>query len=155
MPKASEVQEMILKVVSNSNNLAYRLNGEVLEVLAPPAEGENQSTAVQIISKDFNESKVVVLLKATVIHDLPTDDPELSIKGSLLCNELNQDQMFGRWVYYAEDGTIMLEHELVGETLGTGEIMNIVATLGHQADRWDETIQSGLGAGQRLLQSSI
>lgn len=154
MAKASEVQEMILEVFSKSG-LAYRPNGEVLEVLAPPEEGENQSTAVRIISKNFNESKVVVFMDATVIHDLPTDDHEIFAKASVLCNGLNQDQTFGRWVYYPEDGRIMLEHELVGETLGAGEILNIVATLGHQADRWDDAIQSKLGAGRRLLQSSI
>lgn len=154
MAKASEVQEMILDVFSRSN-LAYRPSGEALEVLAPPEEGENQSTSVRITSKNLDESKVVVLLNATVIHDLPTDDPEISAKGYFICNRFNQEQIFGRWVYYPDDGTIMLEHELVGESLGAREIVNIVASLGNQADQWDDAIQSELGAGQRLLQSSI
>ena len=154
MSNARALQDQIVQTISQSN-LAYKPDGEVLDVLAPPEDGENQSTAVRILSKELGNGNVIVEMFATVIYDLPTDDADVFIKGHTICNSLNQKQVFGRWVYYPENGEIHLEHELVGESLGPQELVNIVASLGHQADRFDESIQNELGVGKRLLQDAL
>lgn len=154
MSNARAVQEQISRVVAESG-LDYRSDDEVIEVLAPPLEGHNRSTTVRVRSKDWNDQNVVVLMSALVLKELPTDDAEILTKGHIICNRMNQDQIFGRWVYYPEEGTIFVENELVGESIGEAELLRTLNTLSVAADRWDESIQEELGAGVRLLQESL
>jgi hypothetical protein len=154
MSNARALQEQIVEIISQTS-LAYRPDGDVLDVLAPPADGENQSTAVRVLCQEIDNGNVVVEMFATVIYELPTDDEEIIIKSHVICNALNQKQVFGRWVYYPERGEIHLEHELIGESLGPRELISVVASLGSQADRFDETIQNDLGVGRRLLQDAL
>ena len=89
-------------------------------------------------------------MMAPVLGGLPTDDDMINVKAHMICNSLNQDQMFGRWVYYPDEGNIVIEHELVGEDLDPSEIIGTLVTVAHSADRWDDVIQEDLGAGKRL-----
>lgn len=146
MPKAGRVQEQVFAAVARSG-LAHIEEDGFIRVQAPPVEGQNQTTEVLVRSSTHDNGSVVVMLLAPVVVGLPEDDEEILVKAHMMCNALNQDQMFGRWVYYPDEGRIVIEHELVGEDLDPSEILGAVVTVAHSADRWDDRIQKDLGAG--------
>lgn len=147
MPKASRVQQQVFAAIAQSG-LAHIEEEGYIRVQAPPGEGQNQTTEVIVRSLTHDNGSVVVALVAPVVVELPEEDKEVLMKAHLICNSLNQDQMFGRWVYYPEKGSIVVEHELVGDELDPPEILGAVVTVAHSADRWDDEIQEDLGAGK-------
>ena len=154
MSQADRVQQQVFAAVAQSG-LTHVQDGDVIRVLAPPIEGENQSTEIRVKSSEHSNGNVVVYMMAPVLGELPTDDEAIMAKAHMICNSLNQDQMFGRWVYYPDEGSIVVEHELVGEDLDPSEIMGTLLTVAHSADRWDDVIQKDLGAGERVLQGPV
>ena len=149
MSQADRVQQQVYAAIVQSE-LPHRQEADFIRVLAPPVEGENQSTEVRVRSAEHANGNVVVYMMAPVLGELPTDDEAVIAKAHMICNSLNQDQLFGRWVYYPDEGNVVIEHELVGEDLDPSEIMGTLASVAHSADRWDDVIQADLGAGERL-----
>lgn len=149
MSQADRVQQQVYAAVVQSE-LPHQQDGDVIRVLAPPVEGENQSTEVLVRSSEHPNGNVVVSMMAPVLGELPTDDEMINMKAHLICNSLNQNQIFGRWVYYPDEGNIVIEHELVGEDLDPSEIIGTLASVAYSADRWDDVLQEDLGAGKRL-----
>lgn len=153
MSNARRVQQQIQGVIAASS-FSYREDGDSLQVLAPKVDGANQSTLVRIHSEDWPDDRVVVHLSALVLGEIPEDDTEAWSKAFVICNGLNQDLIFGRWVVYPEAGMILLEHELVGQTLDDPEILGAVATMGAMADQWDDRLLQELGVGRRLFEGN-
>jgi hypothetical protein len=60
-------------------------------------------------------------------------------------NQLNTISQFGRWVYYAEAGTISVEYDLLGDHLQENELMTGLAALARLADHHDDQLQQRLG----------
>lgn len=154
MSNAGRVQEQVFAAVAKSG-LAFREGDGFIQALAPPIDGENQSTAIRVWCDEHSNGNVVVYMVAPVLANLPKGDKEIELKAHLICNSLNQGQVFGRWVYYPEMGTIAIEHELVGEDLDPSEIIGTLVTVAHTADRWDDQIQANLEAGDRLYDPDV
>ncbi len=153
MSNAKRVQQQIQGVLA-AKGFGYREDGDNLQVLAPAVDGANQSTLVRIYSEDWSDDRVVVRMSAFVLGGIPQDDEDVLAKAYVICNGLNQEQIFGRWVFYPEDGMILLEHELVGHTLDDPEITGAVATMGLMADKWDDRLLQELGVGRRLFEEA-
>jgi hypothetical protein len=67
-------------------------------------------------------------------------------------NQLNTISQFGRWVYYAEAGTISVEYDLLGDHLQENELMTGLAALARLADHHDDQLQQRLG-GRRSFEA--
>jgi hypothetical protein len=67
-------------------------------------------------------------------------------------NQLNSISQFGRWVFYAEAGTISVEYDLLGDHLQENELMTGLAALARLADHHDDQLQQKLG-GRRSFEA--
>ena len=63
-------------------------------------------------------------------------------------NRLNSDTLFGKWVYYEDEGILALEYDLLGDHLQEAELMTALAAIARLADHHDDILQAKLG-GQK------
>lgn len=63
-------------------------------------------------------------------------------------NRLNEEALFGRWVYYKDARTIAVEYDLLGDHLQENELMTGLAALARSADHFDDQLQRFLGGNR-------
>src|SRR5688572_21673738 len=98
------------------------------------------SAAVAIDFHDWSAGRSLIRLRAQVLEDVELDSRNrLEVLEHL--NALNQSTVFGRFYLDADRTTIMLEHELLGDFLDAGELINALQTLGLVADQTDDELQ--------------
>jgi hypothetical protein len=99
------------------------------------------ASAVVHLSLQSWGTQTLIHLHSNVLRDVSSDLHSVLQK----VNALNSDVTFGRWVYYAADRLLTLEHELLGDHLQEAELMTALASLARNADRYDDLLQADLG----------
>ncbi len=111
------------------------------------------SAAVEIDFEILPRGANVIRLRALVLRDVQVDaDNRLEILEHL--NALNQTALFGRFYLDADRASIVLQHELLGDDLDAGELLNAVTAVGASADQTDDELQQLLGTGVRAIEMS-
>jgi hypothetical protein len=65
-------------------------------------------------------------------------------------NALNCESFFGKWSFYADEGAIALEYDLLADHLQEAELMTGLASIARAADYYDDLLQERLG-GRRAI----
>lgn len=96
-----------------------------------------------VVFVTFRDASVpIVSMSSPVLQDI---DLEENIAAALICvNQLNCDQLFAKFCIYP-DGTLRLEHDLLGEELSAGDLVASLAHISKMADDLDDQLAEELG----------
>lgn len=99
------------------------------------------SAIVHISLASFGR-QVLIQLRSNVLCDVAAPAADVVLRE---VNRLNCQSLFGKWVFYAEEGIVALEYDLLGDHLQEEELMTALATVARLADRHDDLLQAELG----------
>ena len=96
------------------------------------------STRLVVHPIDWTEGKTLLRFIAPLLLDVPPG-PELYRRLS----EFNNTTIFGK--YYHHDGTVFIEHNLLGESVDGEEFRATLASVAHHADHLVDALQAEFG----------
>lgn len=112
------------------------------------------SAAVLIDFHHWGRDQTMISLRSDVLVDVrTTDDNRLQILEHL--NALNQGSLYGRFYLDADGSTVVLRHDLLGDYLQAGELINALYTVGLLADQADDQLMHEFGTGVRASDASV
>lgn len=97
-----------------------------------------QSTRVVVHPIDWTSGRTVLRIIAPIVVDV-RPVPELYQRLA----ELNNTTIFGK--FYLRDGTVFIEHNLLGESLDKLEFRAALASVAHHADHLDDVLLAEFG----------
>ena len=97
-----------------------------------------QQTRIIVHPLDWTRGRTLLRFIAPVIVDVM---PVPALHARL--SELNNSTVFGKF-YYA-DGTVFIEHDLLGESLDRAQFRAVLASVAHHADHLDELLLAEFG----------
>jgi len=126
--------ERQIRAFLESNNLSFSTS----------EQGITLRFASALVSVDVTPwgNHHLIQLRSIVLRELwDRLDPTFLIE----LNRLNEESIFGRWVYYATRGLLALEHELLGDFLQEEELMTSLAAVARAADHNDDILKARFG----------
>jgi hypothetical protein len=106
------------------------------------------SAAVFIDFRDWYEDGTLVHVHAPVLEQVDSSgDRKLQILEEL--NEVNKSTFMGKVYLDADAGTIVLEHDILGDHLDDDEFMSALRVVASMADDLDDKLREKLGTGRR------
>lgn len=97
-----------------------------------------QSTRIIVHPIDWTRGRTLLRLIAPIIVEVkPVPDLYKRLA------ELNNTTIFGK--FYLHDGTVFIEHNLLGESVDTNEFRAALASVAHHADHLDEVLLAEFG----------
>ncbi len=97
-----------------------------------------QSTRVIVHPLDWTKGRTLLRFIAPVVLGLR---PGAELHARL--SALNNTTIFGK--FYLADGTVWMEHNLLGETVGWDEFRAVLASVAHHADHLDDELIAEFG----------
>jgi hypothetical protein len=88
----------------------------------------------------------LIELRSDVLRDVPADPAAVTQK----LNELNCEEVFGRWVFYRSDRTIALEYDMLGDHLQEPELMAAFTSIAQLADYYDDVLKATFGGSRGI-----
>lgn len=106
------------------------------------------STAIYLNFRELGD-RPVVSLRAFLLERVDAAPERLPAIYERL-NDLNARLYFAKLYLDRDRGSVVLEHDLLGEHLRGAELMHALSTLATLADDLDDELRSGLGSGIRV-----
>jgi hypothetical protein len=122
-----------IKAVLEANNLHWSESEDCFSL-------RFASAIVRVRTSAWGQ-QTLIHIHSDVLTDVDSEHGEIVRS----VNALNMRAVFGRWVYYYEDGVIGLEHDLLGDHLQEAELMTALAAVAREADRNDDLLQARFG----------
>ncbi|QZY29683.1 T3SS (YopN, CesT) and YbjN peptide-binding chaperone 1 [Nocardioides coralli] len=99
--------------------------------------------ASALVTISFREwgSQSLVELRSKVLRGISATSEDVL----RTVNELNCEEVFGRWVYYADEALLTLEYDMLGDHLQEPELMAAFTSIAQIADHYDDVLRSSLG----------
>ena len=97
-----------------------------------------QSTRIVVHPLDWTKGRTILRIIAPIVMDV---EPVMELYKRLA--ELNNTTTFGK--FFLRDGTVFIEHNLLGESLDKEEFRAALASVAHHADRLDEALVAEFG----------
>ena len=86
-------------------------------------------------------TQTLIELRSDVLREVTAAPAEILVR----LNELNRNEVFGRWVLYDDEGVISLEYDLLGDHLQEPELMAAFTSIAQLADYHDDVLKSRFG----------
>jgi T3SS (YopN, CesT) and YbjN peptide-binding chaperone 1 len=111
------------------------------------------STAVFIDFSSYHDD-VAVNMNAPILVRMKVDGKK---KAAVLdtVNKLNCGAEFGRFCFYEDVGSIVIEYDLLGSTMDGAEFMNGLAMCAVQADSLDDELRQTFKTGERARDAIV
>ena len=97
-----------------------------------------QDTRLIVHPLDWTRGRTLLRFIAPVVLGV---SPSAELHARL--SDLNNTTIFGK--FYVMDGTIWLEHNLLGESVGWEEFRAVLASIAHHADHLDDALIAEFG----------
>ncbi len=97
-----------------------------------------QSTRVIVHPLDWSRGRTLLRVIAPVVIEVA---PHRDLPARL--SELNDSTIFGK--FYVRDGTIFLEHNLLGEAVEREQLRAVLASVAHHADHLADVLIADFG----------
>jgi hypothetical protein len=133
------VLEQVLGILG-LEGVGYSLSPDKTGVLVPVG-----SAGVYISLRDWGES-TIVYIRATILGEIEKSDDRLQ-KVYPLLNETNWRSSFAKLYYNADESSIVLEYDLLGDRLDSVELMNALHVIASMADDLDDKFSTEIGSG--------
>jgi hypothetical protein len=104
-----------------------------------------ESTHIAVHPIDWTEGRTLLRIIAPVVVDV---SPAAELYQRL--SELNDTTIFGK--YYVRNGTVFIEHNLLGESVDAESFRAALASVAHHAGHVDEALMAEFG-GHRWRES--
>lgn len=134
MPTVDEVKDQIREAAEEAGlNHGSLPDSEMLVVKVPAGERDERFGIVAVTCRKLGEDNVIVLLVAPAVSGSSLLDDGALGDVQEVVNGLNENALFGRWVFHEDDRRVDLEHELVGDNLSSDGIRLILEAMGRGA----------------------
>jgi len=97
-----------------------------------------QHTCVIVHPIDWSRGRTILRIIAPILRDV---DADAALYARLA--DLNNTAIFGK--FYVLDGTIFVEHNLLGESVDREQFRAVLAAIAHQADHLADPLQLDFG----------
>lgn len=97
-----------------------------------------QSTCVIVHPIDWSRGRTILRVIAPILRDV---EPGAELYERLA--DLNNTAIFGK--FYLLEGTVFVEHNLLGESVDREQFRAVLAAIAHQADHLADPLQADFG----------
>lgn len=131
MPTPDDIKDRIREAAVEAE-LEHGLfaDSELLVIRVPAGDQDERFGIVSVGCRRLGDDNVVVFLVAPVAGG--SSLLEEGVLGDVqdVVNGLNENALFGRWVFHEEDQLVNLEHELVGDNLSSDGLRLVLEAMG-------------------------
>lgn len=134
MPTLDEVKDQIRESAAEVGlECGSPPGSELLAIKVPAGDQDERFGIVSVECRLLGEDKVIVFLVAPVAGGPPLFEEGVLGDVQDVVNGLNENALFGRWVFHEEDQLVNLEHELLGDSLSSSGLRLILEVMGRGA----------------------